>query len=521
LVLNPKHLSLRTKLVVVITGLLAAVSVFLWLFFPARMDKVSKRWLERRAEGIATILASAAGPAIEFDDPSAVQTLLNGLGTSSDVLYAAVHRANGTVLAAYHGDQAPKDAVGGSDATTTYVGDQLRVHAPVRARGGATGSIDLGFTLDELKREKHSQDVAVAWVSFFVFLLGLAVSFFVGTVLVRPVRVMTDVALRIARGDLSQTELKVAGRDEVGQMAEAFNQMLRSLRELASAAQRMGGGDLTVQLDMEGQVADAFNQMVQNQRSMVRQIAETSVQLGSAAAEIYAAAQQQEAASTQQAGGVEEVSRTVQSLLDSASNIAESTRGVLGAAERTKQTTDATSDRVAGLGNHTNRIAEVLEVIRDIADRSDLLALNASLEATRAGEAGRAFSLVATEMRRLAERVTASVSDVKTLLADVRAFGGSTVMAADEGRKLAEGTTESARQITLVTQQQRTATEQVLQSMKQISVILGQTVESVQQARSAVEMLKKLADRLSDVVGQFKVEKSGSGSGREQERRVA
>jgi methyl-accepting chemotaxis protein len=507
-VLNPKHLPLRTKLVAVITVLLSAISLFLLLYFPARMDAFSRRWLERRADAMATTLSSAVAPGLEFDDAASVQSLLNGLAGSSDVAYAVVQRPNGSHLAAYRGEQAPGDNLPPTDpsSSTVYVGDQLRLRASIRGRSGVAGVLRLGFSLDELKREQRSQDVAVGYVSLILFLLGLGASFVVGTVLVRPVREITEVARRIARGDLSQAELKVNAHDEVGRMAEAFNQMLRSLRELASAAERIGGGDLTVRLEMEGQVADAFNQMVQNQRTMVRQIAETSVQLGSAAAEIYAAAQQQEAAATQQAGGVEEVSRTVQSLLDSASHIADATRGVLSAAERTKQTTDATSERVAGLGNHTNRIAEVLEVIRDIADRSDLLALNASLEATRAGEAGRAFSLVATEMRRLAERVTASVGDVKTLVADVRQFGGSTIMAADEGRKLADGTTESARQITLVTQQQRTATEQVLQSMRQISIILGQTVESVQQSRSAVEMLKRLAERLTDVVGQFRVD---------------
>src|SRR5205823_4647601 len=95
--------------------------------------------------------------------------------------------------------------------------------------------------------------------------------------------------------------------------------------------------------------------------------------------------------------------------------------------------------------------------------------LNASIEASRAGEAGRSFSIVAAEMRRLAERVTASVQDVKSLVDDIRSYGSATVTATEEGRKLAEGTTDSARQISMVTQQQRTGTEQVTESMKDIS----------------------------------------------------
>jgi methyl-accepting chemotaxis protein len=257
---------------------------------------------------------------------------------------------------------------------------------------------------------------------------------------------------------------------------------------------------------MEGSVAAAFNRMIEGQRAIVRQIGETSVQLATAASEIYASAQEQQATATQQSAGVEEASQTMQSLLESAAHIAESARGVLANAERTRETTDGMSKRFAELTGHTNRIAELLEVIREIADRSDLLALNASLEATRAGEAGRPFSLVAAEMRRLAERVTASVSDVKSLVSDVRAFGSSTIMSTEEGRRLAESTTESARQITLVTQQQRTGTEQVSQGMRDITAALTQSVSAATQIRSSTEALKAQADRLAHMVGRFRID---------------
>jgi len=107
----------------------------------------------------------------------------------------------------------------------------------------------------------------------------------------------------------------------------------------------------------------------------------------------------------------------------------------------------------------------------------------------------------------LAERVTASVQDVKSLLLDVRASGSSTVMATDEGRKLADGTTESARQITLVTQQQRTATEQVSQSMRDIATVITQSVAASRQTRASAEILKSQAERLSEIVSRLRVEK--------------
>jgi methyl-accepting chemotaxis protein len=268
-------------------------------------------------------------------------------------------------------------------------------------------------------------------------------------------------------GDLTQT-IPVTSSDEIGQLASMFGQMVTKLRDIP----------ITVQASVKN--------------------------LAAAAAEIYAASQEQEAAAQQQSTAVEEISRTMQSLLEAAGHISDSARGVLTNAERAKETSDLTSKKITELNNHTSRMAEILEVIREIADRSDLLALNASLEGTRAGEAGRGFSLVAAEMRRLAERVTASVTDVKGLVSDVRGSGSSTVLVTEEARKLAEGTTESARQISMVTQQQRTATEQVTASMKDISSVLTQSVAASRQTRSASESLKAQAERLTELMGRFR-----------------
>ena len=200
-----------------------------------------------------------------------------------------------------------------------------------------------------------------------------------------------------------------------------------------------------------------------------------------------------------------EISRTMDSLSESAAHVSDAVQGVLGNAERTLHNTDDMVHRIGELTGHANRIGEILEVIRDIADRSDLLALNGSLEASHAGEGGRGFAPVASEMRRLAERVTASVSDVKKLVSDIRDSGSSTVMATEESKKLAEGTTDAARQITFVTQQQRSGTEQVSQSIKGIADVVSQAVSATAQTRTSAQGLKTQADRLSALVKRFEL----------------
>ncbi len=485
---------------------LALVALVWWAFLPTRMEEALRRSFEHRANSLASVLAGAVAPGLEFDDVTNLREILDGFLKTPEANYASLRRDNGTVLVSLNPSRIPDAPVTvQEEPVITYFSDHLRVDRLVRAKGGSRGVLSIGFTLVELEKEHRAQVRIMNLVSLFLFLLGCFFSFLLGTVIMRPLERMTVAALRIASGDLSQSALGIKGSDEIGRMAAAFDRMLHSLRTIATVSERLGSGDLTCRVELEGQVAEAFNRMIAGQRMLVSQIADAAMKLGGAAAQLYAVVQEQEGSTTRQASGVEEVSRTMQSLVDSASNITDAARGVFDNAQRTRQTTETMATHVQHLSGHTSRIAELLEVIRDIADRSDLLALNASLEATRAGDAGRAFSLVASEMRRLAERVTASVQDVKSLLVDIRSSGASTVVATEDGRKLAESTTESARQITMVTQQQRTATGQVLESMREISTILGQSVTATRETRASVEMLRTTAEHFNQVVGKFKL----------------
>ncbi len=337
------------------------------------------------------------------------------------------------------------------------------------------------------------------WAPVCAFILGRAVA--------GPIERLTQTARQVVEeGNLAQIgAMPVARNDEIGVLTEKFNAVLELMRSLSAAANAIAKGDLRVSVVGKGELPDAFRGMLKNLRTMVHQIRETSVDLASAATEIFAASQEQEAAAASQSSAMVEISRTMDSLSESAAHVSDAVQGVLGNAERTLQNTDGMVRRIGELTSHAGRIGEILEVIRDIADRSDLLALNGSLEASHAGEGGRGFALVAAEMRRLAERVTASVQDVKKLVFDIRESGSSTVMATEESRKLAEGTTDAARQITFVTQQQRSGTEQVSQSVRGIADVVSQAVSATSQTRTSAQGLKTQADRLSELVQRFEL----------------
>jgi len=352
--------------------------------------------------------------------------------------------------------------------------------------------------------------MVVTLLAFFAVIIAWAplCAYFLAIEVVRPLEDITRSVRQITEiGKLDEvSSIPVNHNDEAGALGSRFNDLIEMLRDLSSAAGALAMGDLEIRLEGEGDVATAFRSMIESLGRIVRQIHETSILLAAAATEIYAASQEQEAAAASQSTAMVEIRQTMESLFEAAAHVSESVRGVLSNAERTLETTDRMVVRIGDLTNHAGRIGEILETIRDISDRSDLLALNGALEASRAGEAGRGFGLVAAEMRRLAERVMSSVHDVRSLVGDIRASGSSTMMATEDSKKLAASTTDAARQITLVTQQQRSGTEQVLQSVREIAETLTQSVAAMAQTRASAEQLKSQADKLSSLVRAFRIE---------------
>ncbi len=291
-----------------------------------------------------------------------------------------------------------------------------------------------------------------------------------------------------------------------GELGDAFGLMVRNLRALTERAKEIADGDLTSRVDGDGDLTSAFNQMVDRLHGLAEEITRTALHITSSSEQILAVLREQEFAASHQASGVEETQRTMETLLSSAKRIAESAQTVFKSAEKTQANNRNVAERIAELKAHTERIGEILEVIKSIADRSDLLALNASLEGMRAGEAGKGFTLVAAEMRRLAESIKDSVGDIKELLSDIRESALASVMATEEGSNLSERTTESALKITLITQQQQSGTEQVTQSMDELSTLINQGVAGMRQVTSAADELVNTSDNLRTVVEQFQLE---------------
>jgi methyl-accepting chemotaxis protein len=336
-------------------------------------------------------------------------------------------------------------------------------------------------------------------VTFSSISMGHAVS--------RPIEQLDETARQVIDvGRLDEIKrIAPLHNDELGALASTFNRLLDTFEELARAAAAVGRGDLDVEIQRTGDLPDAFRAMLTRLQTVVGQIRETTLELGSAASELLAATEAQRALAMQQVHGVQVMTETTHALAAASTQIHAAAVSVQADAEQTLHTAASTRDRIIELDAQTRGVRELLELISDIADRSDLLALNGSLEAVRAGEAGRGFALVATEMRRLAERVGGTVGDIRGRIASIEDSTRRTVTATEHSRALAEHTATAAREINDAIAQQSRNAEEAASFAKQVVEAVGLFERAADQTRSTAEGLRLHAVRLEQLTQQFRL----------------
>jgi methyl-accepting chemotaxis protein len=276
-------------------------------------------------------------------------------------------------------------------------------------------------------------------------------------------------------------------------------------------------------------------------RSLNRQLGTAISSIRSSSAELQAAATQQASGSREQSSATSEVSTTIRELLATSRQIAESAQRVARIAEETAggartgdQTVQKAQDAISSikrqvdlivghmldLGKKSQQAGGILEIINELAEQTNILAINASIEAAGAGESGKRFAVVADEIRKLADRVGGSTKEIRGLIEDIRAAVNTTVMATESGTKAVDAgnrqfgevtasfrqiaglvgtTTEAAREIELSTKQQATAVEQVnvaisnaAQATKENEASSNQTLQTATQLASLSRDLVKL-----------------------------
>jgi methyl-accepting chemotaxis protein len=245
--------------------------------------------------------------------------------------------------------------------------------------------------------------------------------------------------------------------------------------------------------------------MIENLRNLAGRIGKSSNSVATAAAGMFSSVREQEAAATQQNAALEEIRRTVEALSVSAEHVAEDAAMVRELAQRSLLSTQHTAEQTQLVSSHSSRIGEILSLIQNISDKSDLLALNAALEGTKAGEVGRGFSLVAAEMRRLSEHVMDSVRDIRKLVADMHQASHASVAATEEGTKLARETAAAAAKISDAVARQREGTTQVKTAVIEIVGAVNDSLSGSGDNTKNGESLLQLSHELKLAAKKFRI----------------
>ena len=290
----------------------------------------------------------------------------------------------------------------------------------------------------------------------------------------------------------------------IGLMAiPLFLRIDRGIRRLAEGASKIAAGDYSTRVEVRGMfrpIADAFNGMAR--RVYDHQLAqlEMAKQLQASSAELLAVAKQTETNAADESAAVEQTRRTMAALLAAATEIAESADKVAASADQSTRASDGIGEQILKLTAQSQKIRKITAVIQGIADKSDVLALNASLEGAKAGDAGRGFVLLGGEMRRLAESVSSAANEAGDLAFEIEELSKRAVLSTEVGQKLAAATLDIARRINLITGQQRGATEQVTRSMEDVHRYTQHSLSAAKQTRATASDLVKTSDELEKLV---------------------
>ncbi len=369
----------------------------------------------------------------------------------------------------------------------------------------------------------------------------------------RPISELQEKMTKAASGEVDQI-IEVKSDDEIGKLLQSIKQLIEYIKELSRVSQDITKGNLLVSIEPKSEkdvLGHSFKTMIFNLNEIVRKIADNTFQLASETAKITTAAEQSSVGTRKQNTHFNEIESAVEmmnaTITESTMNTSDATelaKSASGFATDGKQIVEQTiegmhkiaksvqesSNNISSLATSAEQIGEIINVIDDIADQTNLLALNAAIEAARAGEQGRGFAVVADEVRKLAERTGKATGEISGMINEIQDKTSTTVKVmkvgieeVNQGTSLADKAGESLTKIEDITNQVMLKIEQVSsasnghaklvedigKSAELIANLSKTNLVAVDNSVYSAELLNEQAGTMKEIVKQFEIKGGG------------
>jgi methyl-accepting chemotaxis protein len=366
-----------------------------------------------------------------------------------------------------------------------------------------------GIYYDELSEQLSGIRYIIIITLFVSFIVTVFFVTWLVSKILRPLREIKAVSDRVSEGYLDRS-VEYISDDEIGEMSRHFNRIVKNFSEVLIKIKK---------------TADLLTASIQDLNVTTREVSTTANQQAAAVKEMVSTMEDSDALSKKVASRIDEVAKIARSTKEF---VEKGFTIIKGNSDKMNQIQNTNSETITGiksLGEQIESVWEVVNIINGIADQTKIIAFNAELEASAAGESGRNFQIVASEVRRLADNTFSSTAEIKARIEEIQRSSDNLVLASEKGteriregaestRKLgdifadilntAETSASSSEQIVSSVNQQVAAFEQILLTLKQISSGIDDFTASTKSTTGAAESLKNMGRELGEILGKYR-----------------